>query len=81
MKGAGLLAYSWCRSNRKPFSFMTTIYQPRGKDRHTDAGVRAAAGIPVRLNAADPLFFGNSLAMELESAPRTHRFQATRSGG
>ena len=32
------------------------------------------AGIPVSLNTDDPLFFGNSLAMELESAQRAHRF-------
>ena len=32
------------------------------------------AGIPVSLNTDDPLFFGNSLAMELESAQRVHRF-------
>ena len=32
------------------------------------------AGIPVTLNTDDPLFFGNSLAMELESAQRAHRF-------
>jgi adenosine deaminase len=32
------------------------------------------AGIPVTLNTDDPLFFGNSLAMELESAQRVHRF-------
>ena len=32
------------------------------------------AGIPVRLNTDDPLFFGNSLALELESAQRAHRF-------
>jgi adenosine deaminase len=31
-------------------------------------------GIPVSLNTDDPLFFGNSLAMELESAQRAHRF-------
>jgi adenosine deaminase len=33
-----------------------------------------AAGIPVSLNTDDPLFFGNSLAMELESAQRAHHF-------
>jgi adenosine deaminase len=32
------------------------------------------AGIPVSVNTDDPLFFGNSLAMELESAQRAHRF-------
>ncbi len=32
------------------------------------------AGIPVTLNTDDPLFFGNSLAMEFESAQRVHRF-------
>ncbi len=32
------------------------------------------AGIPISLNTDDPLFFGNSLAMELESAQRVHRF-------
>lgn len=32
------------------------------------------AGIPVTLNTDDPLFFGNSLAMELESAQRVHHF-------
>jgi adenosine deaminase len=32
------------------------------------------AGIPVSLNTDDPLFFGNSLAIELESAQRAHRF-------
>jgi adenosine deaminase len=32
------------------------------------------AGIPVSVNTDDPLFFGNSLAMELESAQRVHRF-------
>lgn len=32
------------------------------------------AGIPVSLNTDDPLFFGNSLAMELESAQRAHGF-------
>jgi adenosine deaminase len=32
------------------------------------------AGIPVTLNTDDPLFFGNSMAMELESAQRIHRF-------
>jgi adenosine deaminase len=32
------------------------------------------AGIPVSLNTDDPLFFGNSLAMELDSAQRTHAF-------
>src|SRR5687767_1182191 len=32
------------------------------------------AGIPVSLNTDDPMFFGNSLAMELESAQRAHRF-------
>ena len=32
------------------------------------------AGIPVTLNTDDPLFFGNSLAMELETAQRVHRF-------
>jgi len=34
------------------------------------------AGIPVTLNTDDPLFFGNSLAMEFESAQRVHRFTA-----
>jgi adenosine deaminase len=32
------------------------------------------AGIPVSLNTDDPLFFGNSIAMELDSAQRAHRF-------
>ena len=32
------------------------------------------AGIPVSLNTDDPSFFGNSLAMELASAQRAHRF-------
>lgn len=32
------------------------------------------AGIPVSLNTDDPLFFGNSLAMEFDSAQRAHRF-------
>jgi adenosine deaminase len=32
------------------------------------------AGIPVSLNTDDPLFFGNSLALEFESAQRAHRF-------
>ena len=32
------------------------------------------AGIAVSLNTDDPLFFGNSLAMELETAQRVHRF-------
>ena len=31
-------------------------------------------GIPVSVNTDDPLFFGNSLAMELESAQRAPRF-------
>jgi adenosine deaminase len=32
------------------------------------------AGIPVSVNTDDPTFFGDSLAMELESAQRVHRF-------
>jgi adenosine deaminase/aminodeoxyfutalosine deaminase len=32
------------------------------------------AGIPVSLNTDDPLFFDNSLAMELDTAQRAHRF-------
>ena len=39
------------------------------------------AGIPVSLNTDDPLFFGNSLAMELESAQRAHRFTRDETGG
>ena len=31
------------------------------------------AGIPASLNTDDPMFFGNSLAMALESAQRAHR--------
>jgi adenosine deaminase len=39
------------------------------------------AGIPVSLNTDDPLFFGNSLAMELESRSALTVSRATRSGG